>query len=105
MFELFEDYEYIEVTNIQDQLPNLIGLLEYNGTLYGFDGGYFDGVRGIDHNSILSGLRFNTWDDLHNNVKLIRLVPESGVALISGLQVSDDTLAQVEAYGYTIENY
>ena len=105
MFELFEDYEYIEVTNLHDQLPNLIGLLEYNGTLYGFDGGYFDGVRGIDHNSILSGLRFNTWDDLHNNVKFIRLVPESGVALISGLQVSDDTLTQVEAYGYTIENY
>ena len=105
MFELFEDYEYMEVTNIQDQLPNLIGLLEYNGTLYGFDGGYFDGVRGIDHNSVLSGLRFNTWDDLHNNVKFIRLVPESGVALISGLQVSDYTLHQVEAYGYTIENY
>ena len=105
MFELFENYEYTEVTNIQDQLPNLIGLLEYNGVLYGFDGGYFDGVRGIDHNSILSGLRFNTWTDLHNGVKFIRLVPESGVALISGLQVSDDTLTQVEAYGYTIENY
>ena len=105
MFELFEEYEYTEVTNLADELPDLIGLLEYNGTLYGFDGGYFDGVRGIDHNSILSGLRFNTWDDLHNTVKFIRLVPESGVALISGLQVSDDTLEQVEEYGYTIENY
>ena len=105
MFELFEEYEYTEVTNLADELPNLIGLLEYNGTLYGFDGGYFDGVRGIDHNSILSGLRFNTWDDLHNNVKFIRLVPESGVALVSGLQVSDDTLTQVGQYGYTIENY
>lgn len=105
MFELFEDYEYMEVTDIQDQLPNLIGLLEYNGTLYGFDGGYFDGVRGIDHNSILSGLRFNTWDDLHNNVKFIRLVPESGVALVSGLSLSSDTLNHVEQYGYTIENY
>ena len=43
--------------------------------------------------------------NLHNTVKFIRLVPESGVALVSGLQVSDDTLNQVEAYGYTIENY
>ena len=105
MFELFEEYEYTEVTNLADELPNLIGLLEYNGTLYGFDGGYFDGVRGIDHNSILSGLRFNTWTELHNNVKFIRLVPESGMALVSGLQVSDDTLTQVGQYGYTIENY
>lgn len=105
MFELFEDYEYIEVTNLPDELPNLIGLLEYNGKLYGFDGGFFDGVRGIDHNSILSGLRFNTWTDLHNNVKFVRLVPENQTALISGLLVSDDTLTQVEQYGYTIENY
>ena len=105
MFELFEEYEYTEVTNLADELPNLIGLLEYNGTLYGFDGGYFDGVRGIDHNSILSGLRFNTWTELHNNVKFIRLVPESGMALVSGLQASDDTLTQVGQYGYTIENY
>lgn len=105
MFELFEDYEYIEVTNLPDELPNLIGLLEYNGKLYGFDGGFCDGVRGIDHNSILSGLRFNTWTDLHNNVKFVRLVPENQTALISGLLVSDDTLTQVEQYGYTIENY
>lgn len=105
MFELFEDYEYYQVTNVADQIDNLMGLLEYNGVLYGFDGGFCDGVRGIDHNSILSGLRFNTWTELHNTVKFIRLVPESGVALVSGLSLSSETLEQVEYAGYTIEKY
>lgn len=105
MFDLFEDYEYYQVTNVADQIDNLMGLLEYNGTLYGFDGGFCDGVRGIDHNSILSGLRFNTWNELHNTVKFIRLVPESGVALVSGLSLSSETLEAVEQAGYTIENY
>ena len=46
-----------------------------------------------------------TYEELHQNYKVARLVPESMTALVSGLQLDNDKLDMLKAYGYTIESY
>lgn len=101
----FEEYEAYKVEDLAAQLPNLMGVALVGGELIGFDGEFYDGERGNDHNMVKSGLDFDTWDDLHNSISFVRLVPESMIALVSGLRVDADTLDTIEAFGYTIEEY
>lgn len=101
----FEEYEAYKVEDLSEQLNNLMGVAVVDGELIGFDGEFYDGMRGNDHNMIKSGLAFDTWTELHNAVKFVRLVPESMIALVSGLRVDDDVLATIEEFGYTIEEY
>lgn len=104
--EMFEDYEYT-TGNINDiKLMESIGLIELNdGDVISFDGGFCDGVRGVDHNNVLSGLGFDSWEELHNNVSFVRLVPESMTALVSGKMLSGDILEVAESFGYVVEEY
>lgn len=101
----FEEYEAYKVDDLMDQLNNLMGVAVVDGELIGFDGEFYDGERGNDHNMVKSGLGFETWEQLHNAIKFVRLVPESMIALVSGLSVGDDVLRVVEEFGYTIEEY
>ena len=101
----FEDYEAYKVDDLMEQLNNLIGVAVVDGELIGFDGEFYDGDRGNDHNMIKSGLDFETWEELHNTIKFVRLVPESMTALVSGLSVGDNVLSVIEGFGYTIEEY
>lgn len=101
----FEEYEAYKVEDLAEQLNDLMGVADVNGELIGFDGEFYDGMRGNDHNMVKSGLGFDTWAELHNAVKFVRLVPESMIALVSGLRVADDVLATIEEFGYTIEEY
>lgn len=101
----FEEYEAYKVENLMEQLNNLMGLAVVNGDVIGFDGEFYDGMRGNDHNIVKSGLGFDTWEELHNAIRFVRLVPESMIALVSGLSVGDDVLRVVEEFGYSIEEY
>ena len=105
MLKNFEDYEAYKITDLAAQLPELMGMALLGGELIGFDGEFYDGMRGTDHNAILSGLEFNSWEELHNNIPLVRLVPESMTALISGLSVDTSILETIKDYGYTVEEY
>ena len=90
----------IELTDNIDQAIYLFN----NGLMV--SGEYCDGIRGVDHNVLLNELDHSTnYNELHQNYQVARLVPESMIALISGLQLDRDKLDTLKAYGYTIENY
>jgi len=90
----------IELT---DDLGQAIYLFN-NGLMV--SGEYCDGIRGVDHNTLLNELDNSaTYEELHQNYKIARLVPESMIALVSGLQLDTDKLDILKAYGYSIENY
>jgi len=99
MKNLFID-DGIELT---DDLGQAIYLFN-NGLMV--SGEYCDGLRGTDHNTLLNELDNSaTYEELHQNYKVARLVPESMTALVSGLQLDNDKLDLLREYGYTIENY
>lgn len=89
------------------ELTNNLGEAIYlfnNGLMV--SGEYCDGLRGTDHRTLLDELdNSSTYEELHQNYKVARLVPESMTALISGLQLGTDKLDMLKKYGYTIENY
>jgi len=99
MKNLFID-DGIELT---DDLGQAIYLFN-NGLMV--SGEYCDGLRGTDHRTLLDELdKSATYEELHQNYKVARLVPESMTALVSGLQLDNDKLDLLREYGYTIENY
>ena len=99
MESLFID-DGIELTDDRGQAIYLFN----NGIM--ISGGYCDGLRGTDHRTLLDELDHSTtYEELHQNYKVARLVPESMVALVSGLQLDADKLDTLRDYGYTIENY
>ena len=99
MKNLFID-DGIELT---DNLGQAIYLFD-NGIMV--SGEYCDGLRGTDHRTLLDELEHSTtYEELHQNYKVARLVPESMTALVSGLQLDADKLDLLKEYGYTIENY
>ena len=99
MKNLFTD-DGIELT---DDLGKAIYLFN-NGIMV--SGEYCDGIRSVDHNTLLNELDNSaTYEELHQNYKVARLVPESMTALVSGLQLDPDKLDLLKEYGYTVENY
>ena len=69
-------------------------------------GEFCDGIRGTDHNILRGELpNSNTYEELHNNYAVARLVPETKTALVSGLQLSPKNLKKLISFGYGIENY
>ena len=99
MKNLFID-DGIELT---DNLGQAIYLFN-NGLM--ISGEYYDGVRSVDHRTLLDELDHSaTYEELHQNYKVARLVPESMTALVSGLQLDPDKLDLLKEYGYTVENY
>ena len=74
------------------------------------DGGFYCGSRGEDHRCIeeitVNDRYGNLWDEVHNELGLIRIVPESRTALISESQTL--TAAQknfIKDYHYNVEAY
>jgi len=70
-------------------------------------GEFYDGIRNLDHNSIKSRFEPKTsWKQLHDTYNLIRLVPETKTALISGSQViSENIKNMLNLSSYEIEAY
>jgi len=89
--------------DLTDNLGQAIFLLN-NGIMV--SGEYCDGLRGTDHRTLLDELDNSaTYEELHQNYAVARLVPESMMALVSGLQLDPDKLDLLKEYGYTIQNY
>jgi len=83
-----------------DSIYEALAILS-DGTMISGD---FDcGIRGLDHNALTT--ETEDWDDLHN-AGVIRLVPESSVALINQeQQLNDIQLALLSDSEYAIERY
>lgn len=75
------------------------------------DGAYDYGSRSEDHRMIecvMSTDRYddNFWEDVHNQLKVVRLVPETKFALIlKGQELTEKQIKIIERYGYEVEEY
>ena len=69
------------------------------------------GVRCDDHRVIFGATKIerDDWDKLHRNYKLVRLIPESEIALIKKYQRLTEeqkrALEELKEYGWEIEIY
>ena len=71
------------------------------------NGEFYDGDRTLDHNCIKSRFEPETsWKQLHDTYNLIRLVPETRTALVSGGQVVPENIKNMLNFSnYEIEVY
>lgn len=80
------------------------------------DGNFCDGMRGEDHRCIFGALNYGSyyevtnqesfWKRLHREYRIVRLVPESKVALVKGRQQLTPLQRRfILENGYTIERY
>lgn len=74
-----------------------------DGTM--IDGGYDRGMRGIDHNCLLSLFKHDC-DLLHRAYKIVRLVPETQCYLMAkGQRLTKPQKEIIDRLGYGRENY
>lgn len=71
-----------------------------------------DGYSRCDDHRIIFGatkIEYNDWDKLHKNYKLVRLIPESEIALVKKYQRLTEeqkrALEELKEYGWEIERY
>lgn len=75
------------------------------------DGEYDCGMRGQDHRVIECALDYNRYDEdfwsrLHKEYRVVRLVPETGFALLKGRQkLTPEQQAILSNTSYEIERY
>ena len=69
------------------------------------------GIRSDDHRIIFGAtkIEYNDWNKLHRNYKLVRLIPESEIALVKRYQRLTEeqkrALEELKEYGWEIERY
>ena len=66
------------------------------------------GSRCDDHRLIFGATKLerNDWDKLHSNYKIVRLIPESEIALIKNRQrLTEEQKRAIEEIGFEIEKY
>lgn len=104
IIETLEEYGYTTTNN-----PNEAIYIFPNGLMISGD---FDcGMRGTDHRMIecfMESDRYdnNFWDDVHEQLKVVRLVPETRFALIAeGQEITSEQLEIINDQGYEIEIY
>ena len=76
------------------------------------DGEFDCGMRGVDHNIIIGAIggnhmdRSKAWDIIHDDFRVVRLVPETKIALINTTQELTQEQQQIIDYlDYEIERY
>ncbi|MEX0597604.1 MAG: hypothetical protein WD512_14020 [Candidatus Paceibacterota bacterium] len=100
--------EWLEEQETTSNIQEAIFILD-DGTL--IDGGFDMGMRGIDHNCIISLAsdslsHSNKWDFIHETYNIIRLVPETKMALIMDSQeLNKKQLNIVNDLQYEVEYY
>lgn len=104
IIETIEEYGYSFTDNPKEAIyifPN--GLM--------IDGGFDCGSRGEDHRMIeclMETDRYddNFWDDVHEQLQVVRLVPETMYALIAkGQELTHEQLTIINENDYDIEEY
>lgn len=104
VYATLEEYGYELTTN-----PNEAIYIFPNGEM--IDGGFDCGSRGEDHRMIeclMESDRYdnNFWDDVHSQLQVVRLVPETMFALISvDQELTNEQLSIINSTGYEIEVY
>lgn len=71
--------EFMEDAVTTEDINQAIFIMN-DGTL--IDGEFDCGIRGNDHNELLSYFEGLDWEELHNQLNIVRLVPETKIALI-----------------------
>lgn len=71
--------EFMEDVAITEDINQAIFIMN-DGTL--IDGEFDCGIRGNDHNELLSYFEGLDWEELHKQLNIVRLVPETKIALI-----------------------
>lgn len=71
--------EFMEDVVTTEDINQAIFIMK-DGTL--IDGEFDCGIRGNDHNELLSYFEGLDWEELHNQLNIVRLVPETKIALI-----------------------
>lgn len=96
------EFEYTLTTNFYEAI-----YLDQYGNL--LDGEFDCGMRGLDHNCLLNYSNdlshYEKWQELHSK-NIVRLVPESSIALIMDNQTLNETqLNMITDNGYEIATY
>jgi len=71
--------EFMEDAATTEDINQAIFIMK-DGTL--IDGEFDCGIRGNDHNELLSYFEDLDWEELHNHLNIVRLVSETKIALI-----------------------
>lgn len=104
IIETLEEYGYSTTNN-----PSEAIYIFPNGLMISGDFDY--GSRGTDHRMIecfMESDRYdnNFWNDVHEQLQVVRLVPETMFALIiNGQQLTNEQLTIINNNGYEVEIY
>lgn len=71
--------EFMEDATTTEDINQAIFIMK-DGTL--IDGEFDCGIRGDDHNELLDYFNGMNWEELHQQLDIVRLVPETKFALI-----------------------
>ena len=96
--------EFLDDVETTDNIDDAIFIMN-DGTLVS---GEFDcGTRGVDHNELKSYFNNDpSWEEIHKVLHIVRLVPESHVALINKGQVlNSKQKALLKGSSYDVEKY
>ena len=95
---------------LTDDMSSAIYVLQ-DGTMV--DGEFDCGYRGLDHNMISFAVPVNRsldysgfWAYVHNELGLLRVVPETGICLATVKQeLTDEQIEFIECMSYELERY
>lgn len=95
--------EFLDDVELTDDIDEAIFIMN-DGTMIS---GEFDcGIRGTDHNELLSYFDNMDWEQLHKELHIVRLVPETHFALINkGQQLNEVQQDLLNDSDYTIAEY
>ena len=90
--------EFMEDAVITEDINEAIFIMK-DGTL--IDGEFDCGIRGDDHNELLDYFGGMDWEELHQQLNIVRLVPETKFALVG----KDQELNQLQRDQLNNSNY
>ena len=95
--------EFMEDAVITEDINEAIFIMK-DGTL--IDGEFDCGIRGDDHNELLDYFDSMTWEELHQQLNIVRLVPETKFALINkGQELSQAQQDLLNNSDYQVAEY
>ena len=95
--------EFMEDAVTTDDINQAIFIMK-DGTL--IDGEFDCGIRGDDHNELLDYFDGMTWEELHQQLNIVRLVPETKFALIGkGQELNQDQQDLLNNSDYQVAEY
>ena len=95
--------EFMEDAVTTEDINEAIFIMK-DGTL--IDGEFDCGIRGDDHNELLDYFGGMTWEELHQQLNIVRLVPETKFALVGqGQELNQRQRDQLNNSNYQVAEY